>query len=91
MTGGDSGRRALTPFEQADRWTKWWSRLSQVAGLALAGYEVVLRHAGAQNGVLIFCAAMMLGPLGLRMLVRGVGEWAQQTDQDLQKEEHRDP
>jgi hypothetical protein len=74
-------------LHHVDRWTKWWSRLSQIAGLALASYEIVLRPGGAQDGVLLFCAAAMLGPIGLRILLKGVGEFASRTEQELGEDE----
>lgn len=53
-----------------DLWTRWWNRVSQIAGLGIIVYESIFA-AHAQFIVLLFAAAMMLGAAGLRILVRG--------------------
>lgn len=51
-----------------DRWSVWFNRVSQVAGLVLVAYEV----SGPENPfALLFAGAMMLGPVGLRLMLRG--------------------
>jgi hypothetical protein len=52
-----------------DRWTVWFNRLVQVAGLGIVAHEEITGH--AQAGLLLVAAAMMLGGIGLRLLVRG--------------------
>lgn len=55
----------------ADRWNLWFTRLTQVCGLGLGVHEAVLTSSD-RFGVLAFAAAMILGPQGLRLMVRGV-------------------
>lgn len=50
-------------------WSVWWSRLVQVAGLAIMGWQTFAEHSDRQW--LLLCAmGMMLGEIGLRALFR---------------------
>lgn len=60
-----------TPPIPADRWSRWWNRISQVSGLAIIFYEVIGYGEHASFVVLLFASAMMLGAAGLRILIRG--------------------
>jgi hypothetical protein len=69
----------------ADRWTVWWNRLSQVAGLGIMIFEVVRYGEHVDFVVMLFAAAMMLGGVGLRILVRGAASMMEHESEDSDK------
>lgn len=66
------------PLISTEGWTRWWNRISQIAGLGIIVYESVFAER-AQFIVLLFAAAMMLGGAGLRILVRGAASLVEET------------
>lgn len=50
-------------------WTRWFTRLQQLAGLGLVISERLAAH--AQAWLLLTGCAMMLGATGLQLMIRG--------------------
>lgn len=67
-----------------DRWSMWFNRAMQSAGLCLGLYEAVV-PSKAQISVFIFAAALMLGNLGLRLMVKGFAQFLQGVVDDSDK------
>lgn len=65
MPASRTARRDAT-----DRWNLWFTRLTQLAGLGIGIHEAALTGSD-RFGVLAFAAAMILGPQGLRLMLRG--------------------
>lgn len=62
-------KEAPEPPASQEPWSIWWSRVVQVGGLGIMGYETFVEHADRQW--LLLCAmGMMLGEIGLKSLFR---------------------
>lgn len=76
MTNEEERKEALPPPEVREPWSIWWSRVVQVAGLGIMGYETFVEHADRQ-WLLLCSMGMMIGEIGLkalfRMLIRATG------------------
>lgn len=69
-----------------DRWSRWFFRLVQVTGWGLGIHEVL---GPGRATVLMFCGALILGSVGVRAMVRGVVELAQQSQPLEGEQDHR--
>lgn len=65
-TGGRRRRAA-----SGDRWELWTTRGTQLLGAAIGAHEAFLTHSDRTN-VLWFALALILGPQGVRLVLRGV-------------------
>lgn len=54
---------------QPDRWTVWFFRIVQVAGLALILFEALAKDKDRPY-LLLVASAMMLGSVGMNMMLR---------------------
>lgn len=66
-----NAQKARRRSSATDRWNLWFTRGVQTAGLGIGLHEALLTQSDRMN-VLAFAAAMVLGPQGLRLFVRGV-------------------
>ena len=55
-----------------DRWNRNFTRLVQLLGLGLGVHEAAWPN-GGRGSVLLYSAALIIGPQGLRLLLRGAG------------------
>lgn len=81
---------ALPRSQRPDLWNLIFFRVQQVAGLALIGYEAVLRPMGAQTPVLLVGVALALGPTGLRLLLRGGSDLLREAAKEIPDERRPD-
>lgn len=54
-----------------DRWNRWFTRLVQLTGLLLGVHEALMAH-GGRSTVFLYSAALILGPQGVRLMIRGL-------------------
>lgn len=67
------------PVTRPDAWSRWFFRAVQVSGWGLAIHEAL---GAGRPFVLLFSGAMILGSVGVRAVVRGAAEFAQQTQEE---------
>ena len=66
-----SAQQARRRRQATDRWERWSTRGMQVLGAAIGGHEAFLATTDRTN-VLLFALALILGPQGVRLMLRGV-------------------
>lgn len=66
-----------------DYWSRWFFRLVQVVGVAIAVHEVL---GAGRPFVLLFAGALILGAVGVKTLVMGIAELADAAAKEAEKE-----